>query len=198
MQLLDLFSMPADVSQEATGLWGEELKGWHEVGTVELILTEMNQCIILCVFPQMCCCRATLTLIWTSHLRLGGGGGNLPSQQTAGCGNKVQSAGVPGNASLRGCLRIYVSKTRPRLHRRSVFAFRPCFTFRTRHSRRPLLLSPRVDKEIWERICGLRGLGLLYLIRPTPQAPRILEAFAFLCLHDKGLFRHELSVTNHC
>lgn len=43
---------------------------------------------------------------------------------------------------------------------------------------------------------GPRGLSLLYLIRPLPRAPCPLEAFASICLHDKGLFRREHPRTN--
>lgn len=43
---------------------------------------------------------------------------------------------------------------------------------------------------------GPRGLSLLSLIRPLPRAPCPLEAFASICLHDKGLFRREHPRTN--
>lgn len=147
--------------------------------TDEGILTEIHQCLIVCVcvLPQMCCCSATLTKIRTGHLRPGG---NVPSQQTAGCGNKMQSAAVPGSASLWGCV----------AHGSTISARSLLGVSHSGPGTPGVLLCclhAWTEREMGKGVRrGLRELGPLDLIRPALQAPRPWEAFASICLHDKG------------
>lgn len=95
----------------------------------------------------MCCCRAAVMLIRTGHFRLGG---NLPSYQTAGCGNKVDCGCARKCQPVGMFTHVYPRRhvaLRPKRHRLSVLTFRLVFYIQDQTLAASSSAPPRADKE---------------------------------------------------